>query len=209
MATATTRNPTTDESVAPPTPAFRPYLWTADRYLRLAESGVFDGKDRVFLWEGALVEKMTIGRPHTIALTRLQRLLDRLMPDGFDVEQEQPMELSAASVPEPDLKVVRGRLEDYPQRPPTAKDVSLIIEVADSSLSEDARSVLRAYARADVPVYWVVNIPKNRIDVHTGPTGPNETPTYTEHRSYGPGDEAPVVLDGREIGRVSVADVLP
>ena len=54
-----------------------------------------------------------------------------------------------------------------------------------------------------------MNIPNNRIDVYTGPTDPTETPTYTERRSYGPGEMVPVVLDGREVGRIAVGDVLP
>ena len=56
---------------------------------------------------------MTKGRPHTVTVLRLTDALKRVVPLGWYVEPEQPMILGDASLPEPDLKVVRGRMEDY------------------------------------------------------------------------------------------------
>ncbi len=188
---------------------FRDYRMTTDRYLRLVESGIFTAKDRVFLWRGRLVEKMTKGRRHSFSAVKLDRLLDRLVPGGFHVELEQPVLLGDDSVPEPDVMVLRGTLDEYRDRMPTARDVVLIVEVADSSLAEDSRDALRAYAAEGIPIYWIVNIPEGRFEVHGDLTGRVGVPSYRECRHYGRGDEVPVILDGREVGRVAVRDVLP
>jgi Uma2 family endonuclease len=216
MATATTR--TTDvegpSDAAPARGGFRPYQMTVDVYERIAESGAFGPRSKVILLNGQLVEKvsdMTKGRPHVIASVRLDGLLDRLVSgQDYYVEQEQPIALPGhRSEPEPDVKCVRGSLEDYMERAPTAADCPLVAEVADESLRDDEGEMYRLYAAASIPVYWIVNIPRDRIDVYTGPSGPAETPTYAERRHYGRGEAVPVVLDGREVGRINVADVLP
>lgn len=189
--------------------AFRPYRITVDRYERMIAAGVFNEKDPVFLWKGMLVEKMSKGRPHIVALTQLYLLMTRIVPVGWHVEQEQPLILSDDTEPEPDLKVVRGALKDYPDHPPSARDVPLVIEVADSSLAVDSKETLITYASESVPVYWLVNIPKARIEVYSNPTGPTTRPSYTQLQSYGFEHEVPVVLDGREVGRIAVRDILP
>jgi Uma2 family endonuclease len=186
----------------------RPYRWTVDVYHRLVASGVFGDKSSIFLWKGQLVEKvsdMTKGRPHVYAVNKLDRLLGTIVPEGWFVEQDQPMEVGADSVPEPDLKVVRGSVDDYADRTPNAWDVPLVVEVADSSLGDDSGEMLRAYAGSSIPCYWLVNIPKRRIEVYRRPEGGR----YAEQQVYGPDDEVPVVLDGREVGRIGVRDVLP
>jgi hypothetical protein len=84
-----------------------------------------------------------------------------------------------------------------------------VVEVADSSLAIDSGEVLQTYAREAIPVDWIVNLPKRRIEVYTEPSGSAAAPSYRGQRSYGPDDEVPVVLDGREVGRIAVRDVLP
>lgn len=207
---------TTDEmsgtAAATPKSGLRPYRITVDLYERIVASGAFGDKSSVFLWKGQLVEKvsdMSKGRPHVFALNRIVRILSGLVSAGYFVEQDQPIELGPESVPEPDLKVVRGVDSDFRSKTPTAHDCPLVVEVADSSLKDDTGEMLRAYAAAMVPVYWVVNIPGRRIDVYTRPSGPVASATYEDRQGYGPEEEVPVVLDGREVGRVAVRDVLP
>jgi len=194
-------------------PGLRPYRITIDVYERIAASGAFGDKSSVFLWKGQLVEKvsdMTKGRPHVIALDELDRLMgDLVRGQGYFVEQDQPIALGRESEPEPDLKCVRGAIRDYGERTPTAHNCPLVVEVSDSSLLDDTGEMLRAYASAVIPVYWVVNIPNHRIDVYSTPSGPTAVPSYAELRSYAPGEQVPVVLDGREVGLVTVSDVLP
>ena len=198
--------PTTEE---PPFTPFHPYRLSEEEYFRLAEAGVISDKAPVFLWNGFLVEKMTKGRPHTIAVMRLYSLATGLVPPGWFAQQEQPISLGQRSVPEPDLTIVRGVLEDYLVEAPRARDLGLVVEVADSSLPADSGQMLAAYARAAIPFYWIVNIPRHRIDVYARPTGPSATPAYGECTSYSRDEAIPLILDGREVGKIAVRDVLP
>jgi len=187
------------------TPGFRPYRVTLERYHRMIATGVYTEKDPVVLWNGQLVEKMTKGQPHNNAVARLARALFRIVPDGWHVRQEQPIVLSDDSEPEPDLTVIRGAIDDYPDRPPLAHDVVLLIEAADSSLPLDSGEVLETYAKNAIPCYWLVNLPDRRIEVYSKPEGAR----FTVREVFGPDDTVPVILDGREVGRVAVRDVLP
>jgi Uma2 family endonuclease len=135
----------------------------------------------------------------------LYRSLSLLLTDSWHVEHQAPLVIGPDSVPEPDLMVVRGSLRDYPDRSPTACDVAIVIEVADFSVAQDSITKLKAYAADKVPIYWIVNLPMRRIEAYAQPLGT----TYQEKREYGPDDEVPVVLDGREVGRVSAKEILP
>jgi Uma2 family endonuclease len=168
-------------------------------------AGVFSSKDPVFLWRGQLVEKMTKGPPHNIAATELHSALYELIPAGWFVQKEQPIVFSDDTEPEPDLTVVRGAIRDYADRPPAARDVVLLVEVSDSSLAVDSGEVLEKYAQEAIPCYWLVNIPHRRVEVYRRPEGGR----YAERQVFGPDDQVPVVLDGREVGQVAVRHILP
>jgi Uma2 family endonuclease len=85
----------------------------------------------------------------------------------------------------------------------------LVVEVADSSVWADSGAVLETYAAQGIQVYWIVNLPKRRVEVYREPTGPADAPSYRACRQFGPGERVPVVLDGREVGEVAVDDFLP
>ncbi len=204
-------NDVSDVSAAatPATPGFRPHRITVDRYQRMVDCGIFTEKDPVFLWHGGLVERMTKGSRHTSSLNKAYKRLDRLMPEGWFVEQDGPVILGDDSAPEPDLKVVRGLIEDYETRLVTARDVALIVEVSDSSVAVDSGEVLETYACESIPVYWLVNIPKRRVEVYSQPSGSAKPHRYSQSEFYGPGAEIPVVLDGQIVGNIAVDDILP
>jgi Uma2 family endonuclease len=172
--------------------------------------GILTEKEHTVLIEGYLVHKMVVNPPHVVSLNRLRKLLDRLIPAGWDSHLQSPISLPADdSEPEPDYVVVRGSDDDYEHRHPGPADIGLIVEVADSSLAVDRTDSQRIYARAGLPVYWIVNIPDRQIEVYTDPQTAANPPAYATRRDYRPGDAIPVVLDGATVGAVPVADVLP
>lgn len=182
---------------------------TVDRYLQMVAAGIFKENEPIFLWNGRLAQKMTIGPDHSNTLILLDAMLSALVPTGWHVRQEQPIRFGEAGLPEPDLSVVRGKVRDYGGRMPTAQDVALVIEVADSSLAYDSGEVLETFAREAIPIYWIVNLPHRRVEVYREPTGPSDWPSYRERRFYGPNERVPVVLDGREVGLIEVSEILP
>ena len=59
----------------------------------------------------------------------------------------------------------------YCTRHPTADDVLLIIEVADTSLEFDRNQKLHLYALHGIPEYWLLNLNDNCLEVYRQPHG--------------------------------------
>jgi Uma2 family endonuclease len=195
-----------------PTPTAVPddCVWTltVEQYHAMAREGILTDEDAVELVEGLLLPKMTKHPPHTLATGLTQDALQEVLHKGWFVRIQDPV-TTVDSEPEPDLTVVRGRRRDYGGRHPGPTDVALIVEVADDSLRRDRSRKKRAYARASIAIYWIVNLIDRRIEVYTDPTGPGDKPDYRRHEDFGTGASVPVVIDGKEIGSLNVADVLP
>ena len=204
MATATLSAPT---AIVPETTP-EPYRLSVDQYHRMIDSGIFGRNGQVKLVEGLLVIPMVKNPPHVIATGSTQDELVRRVPAGWYVSVQDPL-TTDDSEPEPDLKIVRGARRDYAGRHPGPADLALVVEVADTSLAFDQGMMKRIYARGAVPVYWLLNLPDHRLEVYTDPTGPADHPDYRQRQDYGPEDEVPLVIDGREVGRIAVRDLLP
>ncbi len=184
------------------------YRFSLDQYHRMAELGILEENNQVEFLEGILMNKMTKNRAHSLATRRLRILLEGIIPAGFYVDSQEPTS-TVDSEPEPDAMVIRGRPEDYQLHQPEAAQVPLIAEVADSSLQHDRGWKKRIYARAGIPVYWIVNLVQRQIEVYTQPSGETENPDYVQCQVFSISQDLPVVLDGKEVGRISVKDVLP
>ncbi len=183
---------------------------TLDLYHRMVEAGILSPSDRVELLGGWLVTKMPIYPPHRIATRKVRIVLERLVPPGWYVDQDAPVTMPlSGSEPEPDVQVTRGDSGDYADRHPGPDDVALLVEVSDSSLPDDRGFKMRLYATDRVAVYWIVNLQDGWLEVYTEPSGPAAVPGYGRRSDYGADDEVPVMLDGREVGRVAVRDLLP
>jgi Uma2 family endonuclease len=193
------------EPTVPPAPVQR---FTVQQYHRMIESGVLTENDRVELLAGWIIPKMPHNAAHRIAIPLTQRVLTNVLPANWFLGVQLPV-TTADSEPEPDLAVVRGNPRDYPHGSPGPQDVALLIEVSDTTLSFDRHFKGPLYARALFPVYWIVNLPEGIVEVYTDPSGPTEQPGYRQRQDYGPDDAVPLVLDGREIARIAVRDLLP
>ena len=67
----------------------------------------------------------------------------------------------------------------------------------------------RGAARAEVLVYWIANLIENRFEVYSEPSGPAEEPDYRQYQDHNLSDVVPVIIEGREIGRLTVRNLLP
>ncbi len=85
----------------------------------------------------------------------------------------------------------------------------MIAEISNTTLAQDRGLKRRIYARAGVACYWIVNLVERQVEVYTDPTGPDANPTYRQRRDYRSGEDVPVILDGVEVARIVVADLLP
>jgi Uma2 family endonuclease len=149
--------------------AVRRHRFTVEAYFRMGEAGILSEDDRVELIEGEIVEMSPIGNRHSAAVSRLIRLFSGIVGERAIVRAQDPFLLSEVSAPQPDIALVRYRVDFYETAHPQAKDVLLLVEVAESSSRYDLRVKAQLYARARIPEYWVVDLTRNRITVHTDP----------------------------------------
>jgi Uma2 family endonuclease len=143
-----------------------------------------------------------------LATRRVRIALEAVAPSGCYVDAPSPVTLQR-SEPEPDVVLVRGVDADYRDRHPGPQDLLLVVEVSDSSLRSDQGIKKAIYAKAAVPVYWIVNLVDRRVEVYADPTGPVERPDYSPRQDFGEADHVPVVIEGREVAKIPVRDVLP
>ena len=179
---------------------------SVEHYHQMIAANVFGEDDAIELLDGWIIQKMPKSRQHSIANGLVIQLLNQLITEQtHHTESQEPITLTT-SEPEPDAVVVRGQLLDYPD-PPQAKDVSLAVEVADSSLRRDQSWKKQLYAAAGIPVYWIVNLPERLIEVYSEPA--EQRADYRQLRTYAAVEEVPVVIDGVEIGRIPARAFFP
>ncbi len=181
------------------------YRMTLDEYEAMVTSGVFRGRERFHLINGYLVAKMTQNDPHATADELCGDALGRIIPAGWHVRAAKPIRIpSQASKPEPDRCVVRGSIRDYARRSPEPADIALVAEVSDSSLGEDRKQAL-LYARAGIPVYWIVNLVDRQVEVYTDPSPAG----YQARQDYHAGESIALAIEGCRPETIAVNDILP
>ncbi len=182
------------------------YRMTVEQYEAMVAAGVLSERDRVHLINGYLVEKMTQKPPHTVADLRCGAELERVIRRGWHVRPAKPIRIPGRdSEPEPDRCVARGTFDDYDEQHPGPEDIALVAEIADSSLAQDRKLAAEVYGPAGIPVCWIVNVRGRRVEVYTlaGPQG------YGPPEFFGEGKSLPVMIRGRQVGRIAVKEILP
>jgi Uma2 family endonuclease len=204
IATRTNRSSTNGSAALPPFPVLK---FTVTDYHRIAQAGILRSGDPYELLGGWIVPKMRLNPPHNKAVRLLNRRLGRLLDDDWVLQIQGAITLLPESEPEPDVVIAFGPEEKYIGNP-QAKDIALVVEVADSSLDKDHVSKLAIYARARIPVYWIVNLIDRKVEVYTLPRG-GRNPLYRQCLEFGPKDILPLILDGKQVGEILVKEILP
>jgi Uma2 family endonuclease len=144
------------------------YRFSLDEYHQLIAAGGFEEDARVELIEGLLLNMSPKTAEHENAIAWLSERLHAVVDQSrLQVRVAAALTLEQ-SEPEPDLMVI-DRAAPRPHHPGTAP---LVIEVAVSSLRRDLRQKPIVYARAGIPLYWVIDIDGRRAIVHSQP-GPD------------------------------------
>ena len=197
---------TADDVTLLPTAA----LWrvSVEKYHEIIASGVLTEDDDIELLEGWLVRKMPKRPQHSVITRLLFDRLTQLLPPGWFVNMQEPI-TTEDSEPEPDLSVVRGTPHDYFTHHPGPEDVALLVEVSDTTLSQDKALKKRLYAAVHIPVYWIVNLPDEQIEVYSHPVMGTAGADYGQRQTFGPNDSVPVTIAGQTTGEIPVADLLP
>ena len=151
--------------------------WTVAEYEKLGDDPAFR---RTELIRGLIVNKMSKSPLHSNATTRFYVFLVRHLRPEFVARQEQPLRL-VDSMPEPDISVMRGTLDDFNARHPSTAE--LAVEVAVSSVASD-RENASLYAEAGITQYWIVLGATEQVEVYRRPVAG----VYQERRIYGRGE---------------------
>ena len=201
MPTLTATKPACYWALPTPEEVFR---ISVDRYDRMLESGSLGEDDPIELLSGVIVWKMPKNPKHSTVVRRCQRLIEGLIPAGWHVRKEEPVRIPDYDEPEPDLAVVRGDDRLYENQHPGPRDVGLIIEVAESSLTRDRGLKREIYARAGIPAYWVVNLVDRQVESYADPVGG----AYPAPKVLSESDSVELIIEGDMAGVISVADLL-
>jgi Uma2 family endonuclease len=178
---------------------------SVEQYEGMIDAGVLTSGDAVELLDGVLVRKMPKNPPHTTAVLLAVEALRNVIPSGFCVRLEAAIRLET-SQPELDVTVVRGTLREYASRHPLASDVSLVVEVADSTLKQDRTSKYAIYASAGISQYWILNLLSREVEVYLQPDV--TACSYQQVKTYSAQQLVPLVIDGKWY-EVSVDSILP
>jgi Uma2 family endonuclease len=192
---------------SPELPPLKTHRFTVEQYDRLVKIGFLTPDDRLELLEGWIVDKMPQDLPHASVTDLSREALEAILPSDWRIRDQKPIAL-VDSRPEPDLAVVRGPLRRYLDRHPGPVDIAFLIEVADSTVEEDRERKGRIYARARIAVYWILNIPEGIVEVYTQPRA-GRSPSYRRRQDHTRSDVIPVVIEGQEIARIPVRELLP
>jgi len=183
------------------------YRMTPRQFRKAIEAGVF-GEHRVELL-GGIPFVMSENPPHIFASIRLQTALGALVAGPLWVGSKNHRLELGQWLPLPDVVVLHGPDTTYAARLARAEDVSLLVEIADTSYAKDSGPKLRRYASFQIPVYWIVDLNRRLVEVRTLPFGKGKKAGYARCDIYLEHDLVPVVLDGAEVGRIAVVDLLP
>jgi len=179
--------------------------FSVEEYHRLIEAGILTEDDPVELLEGWIVQKMARNPPHDSTVDQTRELLEGILPAEWLVRVQSAI-TTPDSEPEPDVAAVLGPARRYADHHPGPAEIALLVEVSDSTLQRDREEKGAIYARAGIPYYWIVNLPERQVEVYSMPTAEGK---YRDRLDFKEDGVVPVMIGGREVGRIAVRDLLP
>lgn len=102
-------------------------------YLRMIDTGILGKDDKVELIAGNIVTITPINSKHSSVVKKISKNLIRNFSDKYSIGIQDPIYLSADSIPEPDVSILKYKEDFYNTKHPASEDILAIIEVANSS----------------------------------------------------------------------------
>lgn len=144
--------------------------FTVEQYHAMGRAGILTEDDRVELIGGEIVRMSPIGSEHAFCVARVQRLFSKVLGEDHTVWAQNPIVLGGLSEPQPDVALLRQPDDSYKRHLPTAADVLLVVEVADTTVERDREAKLPIYSSFGIREAWLVNLPDEVVEVHRRPT---------------------------------------
>jgi Uma2 family endonuclease len=150
-------------------PAVKPHRFSVSDWQRMGELGLLAPDQRVELIEGEIIDMAPIGSAHAGLVTRLTDMLASRLSGRALLSVQNPLRLGDFSEPQPDLMLLRPREDFYSRSHPSAKDVLLLVEVADATLGYDRDRKVPLYGCFGVSQTWLINVPERMVEVYINP----------------------------------------
>jgi Uma2 family endonuclease len=176
--------------------------FTVDEVLRMVRGGVLAEDEPLELLEGELVVASPQGPEHSSVAEVIRRALEGAWGPGVHTRCHSPIAADRHNLPEPDVAVVRGAAQDYFGRYPEGGDVLQVVEVSRTSQAAD-RAKAAIYARAGVPIYWLVDLIARRVEVRSEPLPDGRYARLATHQ-----EDDRIEVPGTD-GTLAVRDLLP
>lgn len=155
--------------------------FTREEYYAMSDSGILKPHERTELIDGEIVTMAAQNLPHANAVTASNMLLTATFSGTHAVRCQLPVTLADDCEPEPDFALVTSqqmREANLQGKHPTCPD--LILEVSDRSLGYDRGEKVGIFARAGVPEYWILNVPRRCLELRRDP-GPDVDAAFGFH----------------------------
>jgi Uma2 family endonuclease len=152
-------------------------LFTVDEYHRMGDAGILPEDKRFELIRGEIIEMPQALPPHSGRVNRLTSLFTSRLGSSIVLSVQNPSSIDDMSEPVPDVTLLKPRADFYTESHPGPSDVLLMIEVSNTSVRFDTKVKAPLYAEAGIREYWILNIPKNVLEVRSEPVNG----VYTRH----------------------------
>ncbi len=179
--------------------------FSRQEYHRLSELGFFSPEERVELIRGEIVKMAAKKTPHSVCSTSLIELLIIGLQGRAIVRSQEPIVLSNDSEPEPDVTILRDRQDKYLSTHPHPKDVLLLVEISETTLSYDRETKLQLYAEHGISDYWIFNLVDRCLKLYSDPLP--EVKNYRSRQVFFPGET--VSLPGFSDIKVDLDRIFP
>ena len=127
--------------------------WTVEEIDKMLEAGILEHGERFELIGGELVAMASKGLRHELLKIALNKHWVRLAPEEITIAPETAFRMGEHDTPEPEFIVYPTSILAHEVR---GDSVILVVEIADSSLTNDRNIKGPRYAAAGVREYWVI-----------------------------------------------------
>lgn len=148
-------------------PERKHYPITVEMYHIMADSGAFGPDERLELIDGEIIEMSPIGSRHARCVNFLAEFLNRHFLELFIVSVQNPIVATDRTEPQPDIALLKRRDDLYIDQLPTGSDVTLVIEVSDSTVAFDRARKIPNYAAAGIDEAWLIDLESEHVEVHS------------------------------------------
>ncbi len=175
-------------------------LISSEEYHMIGETGMLKPDERLELINGEIYTMCPIGSKHAGVVDQLTEILVPALVKQAIVRIQNPVRINQWNEPEPDISILNRRKGRYLSEHPSPADILAVIEVSDTTYEFDKNVKLPMYAGCGIPVYWIVNLDKNNIEVYSNP----RRDQYDVRTLYHPGDKIPLLMDKFDVSEILV-----